>query len=200
MGFKPRSYLKVYHNIKHSTFVYPDEKRVQGSSQAMDAIIHSMIEKDKIAIVRVQVRENASVRFCALLPSLPKNNNNDDAQPGFYLIVLPFADDMRDLDAIMAAGGFPATVDKKEKPVIDTLTKDEKYSAKVLIKNMTMKDFKSREFENPTIQKFYAWLQALALGEDEPEPVQDLLEPNKEDMKIFKPLIDNFRKTFALES
>lgn len=53
MGFKPRSYLKVYHNIKHSTFVYPDEKRIQGSSQAMDAIIHSMIEKDKIAIVRV---------------------------------------------------------------------------------------------------------------------------------------------------
>jgi hypothetical protein len=30
--------------------------------------------------------------------------------------------------------------------------------------------------------------------------VQDLLEPNKEDMKIFKPVIDNFRKTFALES
>lgn len=71
MGFKPRSYLQVHHNIKHSTFVYPDEKRVQGSSQTMDALIHSMIEKDKIAIVRVQVRDNSSVRFCALLPSLP---------------------------------------------------------------------------------------------------------------------------------
>ena len=155
----------------------------------MDALIHSMIEKDKIAIVRVQVRENSSVRFCALLPSMPKDNLDDEAQPGFYLIVLPFADDMRDLDAIMAAGGFTVG-EKSEKPVVETLTKDEKYAAKILIKNMTIKDFKSRDFENPTIQKFYAWLQALALGEEEPEPVQDLLEPNKEDMKIFKPLID----------
>ena len=32
MGFKPMSYLKVYHNIKHSIFVFPDEKRVLGSS------------------------------------------------------------------------------------------------------------------------------------------------------------------------
>jgi len=32
MGFKPRSYLKVYHNVKHSTFVYPDERRIKGSS------------------------------------------------------------------------------------------------------------------------------------------------------------------------
>jgi len=96
-----------------------------------------MIDKEKIAIVRVQVRENASVRFCALLPSMPKDSTDDDAQPGFYLIVLPFADDMRDLDAIMAAGGFNVN-DTHEKPIVDTLTKDEKYAAKILIKNMTI--------------------------------------------------------------
>lgn len=32
MGFKPKSYLKYYHNVKHSIFVYPDEKKVKGSS------------------------------------------------------------------------------------------------------------------------------------------------------------------------
>jgi ATP-dependent DNA helicase 2 subunit 1 len=53
MGFKPRSYLKVYHNVKHSTFVFPDEKRVLGSSQCADALIKEMLRKDKIAIVRV---------------------------------------------------------------------------------------------------------------------------------------------------
>jgi ATP-dependent DNA helicase 2 subunit 1 len=53
MGFKPRSYLKVYHNIKHSTFVFPDEKRVIGSSQCADALIKEMIRKEKVAIVRV---------------------------------------------------------------------------------------------------------------------------------------------------
>lgn len=68
MGFKPRSYLKLYHNVKHSMFVFPDEKKVLGSSQCADALIKEMIAKDKISIVRVQVRENTSVRFCALLP------------------------------------------------------------------------------------------------------------------------------------
>ena len=31
MGFKPRKALKVHHNIKHSYFIYPDEKRITGS-------------------------------------------------------------------------------------------------------------------------------------------------------------------------
>jgi len=53
MGFKPKTYLKVYHNVKHSVFVYPDESRVQGSSQCMDALIAEMKRKDKIALVRV---------------------------------------------------------------------------------------------------------------------------------------------------
>ena len=68
---------------------------------------------------------------------MPNENSDDDVQPGFYLIVLPFADDMRDLDAIMAAGGFNVG-EKSEKPVVETLSKDEKYAAKVLIKNMTI--------------------------------------------------------------
>jgi ATP-dependent DNA helicase 2 subunit 1 len=82
MGFKPKSYLKVYHNTKHSTFVYPDENTIKGSSQCTDALIHEMHRKEKIAIVRVQVRDNAQVRFCALLPSLPKEGD-DVTQAGF---------------------------------------------------------------------------------------------------------------------
>jgi ATP-dependent DNA helicase 2 subunit 1 len=53
MGFKPKSYLKTYHNVKHSMFVYPDEKKVAGSSQCSDALIKEMQRKEKIAIVRV---------------------------------------------------------------------------------------------------------------------------------------------------
>lgn len=30
LGFKPRSLLKEYHNIKHSSFIYPDEQYVKG--------------------------------------------------------------------------------------------------------------------------------------------------------------------------
>lgn len=62
---------------------------------------------------------------------------------------MPFADDLRDLDAIMAAGGLNNN-ERTEKPIVDTLTKEEKYVARNMIKNMTF-DFQSYDFENPTI-------------------------------------------------
>lgn len=34
-------------------FVFPDEKKVIGSSQVADALIKEMVRKEKIAIVRV---------------------------------------------------------------------------------------------------------------------------------------------------
>jgi hypothetical protein len=57
-------------------------------------------------------------------------------------------------------------------------------------------NFNSRDFENPALQKFYSGLQALALNEDEPEPVKDLLEPDYEGMKVFKPVVDKFKAAF----
>jgi ATP-dependent DNA helicase 2 subunit 1 len=53
MGFKPKSYLKVHHNIKPSIFAFPDDKRIKGSSQCAEALIKEMVKKEKIAIVRV---------------------------------------------------------------------------------------------------------------------------------------------------
>jgi ATP-dependent DNA helicase 2 subunit 1 len=32
IGFKSRDKLKIYHNIRHSYFIYPDEDHVKGSS------------------------------------------------------------------------------------------------------------------------------------------------------------------------
>lgn len=82
----------------------------------------------------------------------------------------------------MEAAGFQKSDERMEEPaIIDKLKPEEKNAAKLLIKNLTI-DFDPRNFENPTIQKFYSGLQALALNEDEPEPVEDLLEPDYEEM------------------
>ena len=117
--------------------------------------------------------------------------------PGFQLIVLPYADDIRDLDSIMEAAGFPKREEtvRTYQSVIDKLRPEEKNAAKLLIKNLTI-DFDVRNFENPTIQKFYSGLQALALNEDEPEPVEDLLEPDYEEMQRFQPVINKFKNAF----
>jgi hypothetical protein len=69
-----------------------------------------MIRDDKIAIVRFIPRDNSVVRFCALLPQEEKVDEEDGFQtpPGFQCIFLPYADDIRDLNQILEAGGFEA--------------------------------------------------------------------------------------------
>ena len=197
MGFKPRSFLKPYHNVKHSTFVFPDEKKVIGSQQCADALIKEMIRKDKIAIVRAQARDNASVRFCAMLPQDESFDEDFGLQtpPGFQLVVLPYAEDIRDLSDIKEAAGLGQADAGEEVPVVDTLKQEEKNAARLLIKNLTI-DFNSRNFENPSIQTFYSGLQALALNEEEPEPVEDLLEPDYEEMQRFQPVVQKFKNAF----
>ena len=68
MGFKPKSFLKPYHNVRHSYFISPDERKSNGSGQCSDALIKELIEQEKIAIVKFKPRENSQVRICALIP------------------------------------------------------------------------------------------------------------------------------------
>jgi ATP-dependent DNA helicase 2 subunit 1 len=63
LGFKARSAIKAFHNIRPSYFIYPDEKTMKGSSQTFHAMIKSLVKKDKVAMVRFVAREGAMVRF-----------------------------------------------------------------------------------------------------------------------------------------
>lgn len=198
MGFKPRSYLKVYHNIKHSYFLHPDEKKTQGASQCADALIKEMVAQDKIAIVKFTPRENSQVRLCAMIAQEEKIDPNDGFQTpaGFQLIPLPYADDIRDNKQILQAAGFEQKPDQSnQQGIIQSLSTEEKNAAKLIVKNLNI-EFDSRNFENPAIQKFYSGLQALALNEEEPEEVQNLLEPDYEGLKTFQPVLNNFKDVF----
>jgi ATP-dependent DNA helicase 2 subunit 1 len=94
----------------------------------------------------------------------------------------------------MEKGQFGQAQEVKE-GIVDTLTKQEKDAAKLLVKNLDI-DFDCKNFENPSIQKFFSGLQALALNEEEPEEVEDLLEPNLEELNRFETIMDRFRGTF----
>ena len=112
--------------------------------------------------------------------------------------MLPFAEDIRDLDNILAAAGFGTREEREEQDVEETLPKltdKERNAAKLMIKNFSI-DFDSRNFENPTIQKFYSGLQALALNEDEPEEVEDYLEPDYEELERRAPVLQKFKDAF----
>jgi ATP-dependent DNA helicase 2 subunit 1 len=87
MGFKPYSRLKEYHNYRTSYFLYPDDEKIEGSSQVFHSLIETLLAKDKIAIVRFIPKKASEVSFAALLPQ--REEYDEDANqrpPGFNLI------------------------------------------------------------------------------------------------------------------
>uniref|UniRef100_A0A2P2J420 Ku domain-containing protein n=1 Tax=Rhizophora mucronata TaxID=61149 RepID=A0A2P2J420_RHIMU len=55
LGFKPLSCLKDYHNIKPSTFVFPSDKEVIGSTCVFVALHKSMLRLKRL-VLSVYVR------------------------------------------------------------------------------------------------------------------------------------------------
>lgn len=69
------------------------------------------------------------------------------------MVILPYADD------IVNFAGTKTIV--KPQPISSELVQ----VTKLLINNLTVPDFDFRDFENPSLQKFYSHLQAHALNE-----------------------------------
>lgn len=92
--------------------------------------------------------------FAALFPQKESYDEETHYQtpPGFNMIVLPYADDV-----VNFVG---------EKTVCKPAEISEELVAvtSLLINNLTINDFDFRSFENPSLQKFFSHLQALALG------------------------------------
>ncbi|XP_028409501.1 X-ray repair cross-complementing protein 6-like, partial [Dendronephthya gigantea] len=164
LGFKPRSLLKRYHHIRPAQFIYPDEKSISGSSRLFTALLKKCSSKDLVAICRFIPRRGASLKLVALIPQEEEldEQNVQVSPPGFHLIFLPFADDLRKLSYEDAPRANDDQVEK----------------AKDIIKALTS-TFDPLDIENPSIQKHYNILEALALDKDAPENFEDFSEPNK---------------------
>lgn len=165
MGFKPRSSVKTYHHIRPAQFLYPSEKSVSGSTTLFSALLGRCIARDVVPICRFIPRRNSPPRFVALLPQEEEldEHNNQVRPPGFHVIFLPFTDDLRRLK-----------YEQTPKATTEQINK-----AKQVIKNLTS-GFDSSNFENPSLQKHFKNLEALALDRDEPEELIDHTEPKTE--------------------
>ncbi|XP_044174931.1 X-ray repair cross-complementing protein 6-like [Acropora millepora] len=165
MGFKPRSSVKTYHHIRPAQFLYPSEKSVSGSTTLFSALLGRCIARDVVPICRFIPRRNCPPRFVALLPQEEEldEHNNQVRPPGFHVIFLPFTDDLRRLK-----------YEQTPKATTEQINK-----AKQVIKNLTS-GFDSSNFENPSLQKHFKNLEALALDRDEPEELIDHTEPKTE--------------------
>ncbi|TBU42797.1 ku70-like protein [Dichomitus squalens] len=165
LGFKGRKELAFEDNIKHSFFIYPDEMTFSGSKRTFTALLRTMISKKKIAIVLALTRRNSSPIFCAMLPQEEKVDESGWREPpGFHLIPLPFADDIR-----------AAPVERA------FLTSDElKEAARKWIDKLNVKNgsYPPDSYPNPALAYHNAQLEAQAFREDfDAEAFEDLTEP-----------------------
>ena len=191
MGFKSIESIKPYYNVRESYFIYPNELFSNGAGTLVDAMIKQMLNKKKCAIVKFVSREGSIVKFCALMPQAEKYDEDYfQTPPGFNMIILPWADDIRSNSEILAKN-------PKELPEV---TQEQSELAKRIIKKMNI-SFDCRAFENVELQKFYSTLQALALEESNIEKVEDTMQPHTEGLeKVLNGLDENFRKAIFGDS
>lgn len=180
IGFKPRSRLKVYHNMRSSGFIYPNENRTQGSTNAFAALHRKMLEMDKMAICRFTPRRGSMPAYVALLPQEHLIDESGEVldSNGFHVIYLPNADGIRKLN-------LPVKKAAATRQQID--------AAKDMI-NKLRTEYDVDSFYNPALQKQYAHIQSMALDKSASEAsVADYTLPHYEDMDRYKSYVHAFR-------
>jgi ATP-dependent DNA helicase 2 subunit 1 len=70
LGFKPSNMLKFQQNLKHSCFIYPNDKEIIGSSAVFANLLEGMIRMDKIAICSLVARKDTASQIVALIPDV----------------------------------------------------------------------------------------------------------------------------------
>jgi len=178
MGFKKQSYLKPHHNLRSSYFLFPDETSFKGSTVSFVALVNQMHRMKRMAVARMVYRKSSGVKFVALLPQIETQDEDGTIKDpcGMHLVFLPYADDIRKL-----------TVPRTQCAEPDLIKK-----AKVVVKALSI-NFTGQTICNPSLQKHYNVLQALALDEEDAEEHDDELEPDWDGIKKFETVLEDFR-------
>jgi len=153
-------------NVKHSTFIYPDEFMYSGSKRTFSALLKSMIKKKKIGLVLSLMRRNSSPAFCAMIPQEEKAEEGGWNEPsGFHLIPLPFADDIR-----------VAPIDEAYRASEELAEAAQVWITKLSLKNEI--GYPPDSYPNPALAYHNAQLEASAFREEfDDNAFEDLTVP-----------------------
>ncbi|XP_074308685.1 ATP-dependent DNA helicase 2 subunit KU70 isoform X2 [Silene latifolia] len=171
LGFKPLSCLKDYHNLKPSTFLFPTDEEMIGSTKIFIALHRSMLRLNRFAVAFFG--NSSHPQLVALIAQDEITSASGQVEPpGMHMIYLPYCDDIRNPEElhINATSKAPVASDEQIK------------TATALMKRVDLKDFSVCQFSNPALQKHYAVLQALALEENEIPEIKDETLPDEEGM------------------
>lgn len=196
-GFRKRSQLDKKYVMQPPSFLYPEDSIYSGSTDAFTRLHKTMLGKGLLAVVSVNItRSSAGPRFAALVPQEEHYADEIDKAKaaGFHMYYIPYKNDLYQLwrnelpkagTATEGDGTGDATVSLEES---STMFRDQApagtAAAQQLIRRLRLKKFSPRRFPNPDLQRFYAGLEAAAIGEvSEYNPQDELLNPNLDQMK-----------------
>ncbi|KAK5844377.1 ATP-dependent DNA helicase 2 subunit KU70 [Gossypium arboreum] len=185
LGFKPLSCLKDYYNLRPSTFVYPNDQEVVGSTCIFIALHRSMLKHKRFAVAYYGASSHPQLVALVAQDEITSAGAQMEP-PGMHMIYLPYSDDIRDDEEI-----FPDT--EEDAPRAD---EDQIQKAAALIKRIYVKDFSAFQFANPALQRHYAVLQALALAEDDIPETIDETAPDEEGLT--RPAVVKAAEAFKL--
>eukprot|EP00752_Nemacystus_decipiens_P005093 g4622.t1 len=197
LGFRHMRTLRPDYNVRSPYFVYPDEESTAGSAKAFIALHSAMQEKKVYALARLVRTAGAAPRIVALLPQEEVIVDGQQLEPGgLNAIVLPFADEVRDVkpppEVAEDASGDRVKTEAPEDGVA---------AAERVIKAVGLVNFDFKTFENPVLQRHYAALQALALSEEDIswDPEKD--DNTKPNVKVLDaslaPVLDAFKASYG---
>ncbi|CAB1338232.1 unnamed protein product [Coregonus sp. 'balchen'] len=140
IGFKPMERLKLHHHLRSAVFIYPEEEMVTGSACVFTALLRRCSERNVFALCKYTRIRNSPPRFLALVPQREEVDEGQAqiAAPGFHGIFLPYADDIRTLDAPQLPTASDAQVEKM-KEIVHKLRFKYKYGPFITVndKNIT---------------------------------------------------------------
>ncbi|XP_004922404.2 X-ray repair cross-complementing protein 6 [Bombyx mori] len=162
LGFKPETFLcKEKWFLKNCSFLFPNEKSIEGSTTALKAMHQACIETKTVAICVICSRINSKPNIVALSPCTRPLGLDIDI--GFDVIPLPFSENVRDLSSLFSD------------EIADT-SDTQKDMLKNIINNVKF-NYTPSMFENPKLQSLYRVIEAKALKQDDIEPFVDTTKP-----------------------
>ncbi|KAG2640398.1 ATP-dependent DNA helicase 2 subunit KU70-like [Panicum virgatum] len=168
LGFKPLDCLKDYHNLRPSTFIYPSDEHIFGSTRVFVALHSSMLRLGRFALAFYG--NPTRPQLVALVAQEEVTSSAGQVEsPGMHMIYLPYSDDIRYPEEVhVTSDDAPRATDEQIK------------KASNLLKRIDLKNFSVCQFANPALQRHYGILEALALGEDEMPDIKDETLPDEQ--------------------
>ncbi|KAJ6816348.1 ATP-dependent DNA helicase 2 subunit KU70 [Iris pallida] len=97
LGFKPLECLKDYHNLRPSTFIFPTDEEILGSTRIFIALHRSMLRLNRFAVAFYGSLSHP--QLVALVAQDEVTSSSGQVEPpGMHMIYLPYSDDIRHVE------------------------------------------------------------------------------------------------------